>query len=42
MSNENFNALAIFTTVARERSFTKAAAIIGVSQSAISQSMSNL
>lgn len=42
MSNENFNALATFATVARERSFTKAAAKLGISQSALSQSMRNL
>lgn len=42
MSNENFNALATFATVARERSFTKAAAILGISQSALSQSIRNL
>ncbi|WP_323718445.1 LysR family transcriptional regulator [Paracoccus aminovorans] len=42
MSNENFNALATFATVARERSFTKAAAKLGISQSALSQSVRNL
>lgn len=42
MSNENFNALATFATVARERSFTKAAAKLGISQSALSQSIRNL
>ncbi len=42
MSNENFNALATFATVARERSFTRAAAKLGVSQSALSQSIRNL
>src|SRR5678816_3181026 len=39
MANENLNDLAAFTVVARERSFTKAAAKLGVSQSALSQTM---
>lgn len=39
MPHENFNDLASFVMVARERSFTKAAAKLGVSQSALSQSM---
>lgn len=42
MSNENFNALAAFAAVARERSFTRAAAKLGVSQSALSQSVKTL
>ncbi|MDR3413087.1 MAG: LysR family transcriptional regulator [Formivibrio sp.] len=39
MPHENFNDLASFAMVAKERSFTKAAAKLGVSQSALSQSM---
>ena len=39
MPHENFNDLASFTVVARERSFTKAAAKLGVSQSALSQTI---
>ncbi|WP_419816552.1 LysR family transcriptional regulator [Glacieibacterium sp.] len=39
MSNENFNTLAAFAVVARERSFTKAAAKLGISQSALSQTV---
>lgn len=39
---ENFNALATFATVARERSFTRAAAKLGISQSALSQQVQNL
>lgn len=39
MPHENFNDLASFVMVARERSFTKAAAKLGVSQSALSQCM---
>lgn len=42
MPNENFNTLAAFATVARERSFTRAAAKLGVSQSALSQSVKTL
>jgi len=42
MSLENFNDLAAFALVARERSFTKAAAKAGVSQSALSQTIRNL
>ena len=34
MSTENFNNLAAFVVVAQERSFTRAAAKLGVSQSA--------
>ncbi|PAL01741.1 hypothetical protein B8W90_13770, partial [Staphylococcus hominis] len=33
MARENFNDLQVFVTVARERSFTRAAAQLGVSQS---------
>lgn len=42
MSNENFNMLAAFAVVARERSFTRAAAQLGVSQSALSQTVKGL
>lgn len=42
MSTENFNNLAAFAVVARERSFTKAAAKLGVSQSALSQTIKGL
>ncbi|MND36685.1 HTH-type transcriptional regulator DmlR [compost metagenome] len=42
MSNENFNTLAAFAVVARERSFTRAAAQLGVSQSALSQTVKAL
>lgn len=39
MAHENFNDLAAFATVAQERSFTRAAAKLGVSQSALSQTV---
>ena len=39
MARENFNSLAAFALVARERSFTKAAAQLGISQSALSQTI---
>jgi DNA-binding transcriptional LysR family regulator len=39
MPVENFNELAAFAVVARERSFTRAAAQLGVSQSALSQTI---
>lgn len=39
---ENFNDLAAFAAVARERSFTRAAAKLGVSPSALSQTIRNL
>ncbi|MQB41799.1 LysR family transcriptional regulator [Rhizobium sp. ICMP 5592] len=39
MPHENFNDIAAFATVAKERSFTKAAAKLGVSQSALSQTI---
>jgi DNA-binding transcriptional LysR family regulator len=39
---ENFNDLASFALVARERSFTKAAAKLGVSQPALSQTVRSL
>jgi DNA-binding transcriptional LysR family regulator len=39
MVHENFNHLAAFATVAKERSFTKAAGKLGVSQSALSQTI---
>lgn len=42
MSRENFNNLAAFAMVAKERSFTKAAAKLGVSQSALSQTIKGL
>jgi DNA-binding transcriptional LysR family regulator len=42
MLQENFNDLSAFVVVARERSFTKAAALLGVSQSALSQTIRTL
>lgn len=42
MPQENFNDLVAFVAVARERSFTKAAAKLGVSQSALSQTVRGL
>jgi DNA-binding transcriptional LysR family regulator len=39
---ENLNDLAVFAAVARERSFTRAAAQLGVSPSALSQTIRNL
>ncbi|MBY5591588.1 LysR family transcriptional regulator [Rhizobium leguminosarum] len=42
MANKSYNDLAIFVAVAREASFTKAAARMGVSQSALSQTIKNL
>ena len=42
MARENLNDLAAFLAVARERSFTKAAAKIGVSQSALSHTVRGL
>jgi DNA-binding transcriptional LysR family regulator len=42
MPYEHFNDLASFSVVARERSFTKAAAKLGVSQSALSQTIRTL
>ena len=39
---ENLNDLALFMTVAQERSFTKAAAKLGVSQSALSHAVRGL
>ncbi|MEI3853925.1 MULTISPECIES: LysR family transcriptional regulator [unclassified Ensifer] len=42
MPQENYNDLVAFLTVARERSFTKAAAKLGVSQSALSQTVRGL
>jgi DNA-binding transcriptional LysR family regulator len=42
VAGENFNELAAFVVVARERSFTRAAAKLGVSQSALSQTVRGL
>jgi len=42
MAQENLNDLAAFLTVARERSFTRAAAQLGVTQSALSQTVRGL
>ncbi|WP_338564201.1 LysR family transcriptional regulator [Erwinia sp. E_sp_B01_3] len=42
MSRESLNDLVAFVTVARERSFTRAAAQLGVSQSALSHSLRGL
>ena len=42
MAREDFNDLAAFAVVAKERSFTRAAAKIGVSQSALSQTIKAL
>lgn len=42
MRTENFNVLAAFVVVAKELSFTRAAAQLGVSQSALSQSIRGL
>ncbi|KAB2703276.1 LysR family transcriptional regulator [Brucella lupini] len=42
MDMENFNDLAAFAAVAREQSFTRAAAKLGVSPSALSQTIRNL
>ncbi|UHD46408.1 LysR family transcriptional regulator [Aureimonas altamirensis] len=42
MARENFNELAAFAVVARERSFTRAASQLGVSQSALSQTIKGL
>jgi DNA-binding transcriptional LysR family regulator len=42
MPHENFNDLAAFAVVAKERSFTRAAAKLGVSQSALSQTIRGL
>ena len=42
MSLTNFNDLATFVMVAKERSFTKAGAKLGVSQSALSQTIKGL
>ncbi|EJL58285.1 transcriptional regulator [Rhizobium sp. CF122] len=42
MPQENFNDLVAFVTVAREESFTKAAVKLGVSQSALSQTIRGL
>ncbi len=42
MSGRNLNDIAAFLAVARERSFTRAAAQLGVSQSALSQTVRGL
>jgi DNA-binding transcriptional LysR family regulator len=42
MPIENFNDLAVFAAVARELSFTRAAAKLGVSTSALSQTIRSL
>lgn len=42
MARRNFNDLLYFVTVAREGSFTRAAALLGVTQSALSQAVSGL
>ena len=42
MSAEGYDQLAIFSVVARERSFTRAAARLGMSQPALSRAMRNL
>ncbi len=42
MLQENFNTLAVFAVVAKERSFTRAAVKLGVSQSALSQTIRGL
>ncbi|RQR32223.1 MULTISPECIES: LysR family transcriptional regulator [unclassified Burkholderia] len=42
MARENFNDLLVFLAVARERSFTRAAAKLGVSQSALSHTIRDL
>jgi DNA-binding transcriptional LysR family regulator len=42
MARHNFNDLLSFVTVAREGSFTRAAAVLGVTQSALSQAISGL
>src|ERR1700753_733078 len=42
MSRENLNALVAFLAVAKQRSFTRAAAQLGVSQSALSHTIRGL
>ncbi len=42
MTTESYDQLAIFSVVARERSFTRAAAKLGMSQPALSRTMRNL
>src|SRR5213082_12863 len=42
MPRQNFNDILVFLAVARERSFTRAAAKLGVSQSALSHTIRDL
>ena len=42
MARRNFNDLLAFVTVAREGSFTRAAGVLGVTQSALSQAIKTL
>jgi DNA-binding transcriptional LysR family regulator len=42
LARRNFNDLLAFVTVAREGSFTRAAAVLGVTQSALSQAVRGL
>lgn len=42
MTSINYNGLSVFIVVAREKSFTKAAAELGISQSAVSHSINGL
>lgn len=42
MAKRNLNDLLYFVTVAREGSFTRAASLLGITQSALSQAISGL
>jgi hypothetical protein len=42
MTTESYDQLAIYSVVARERSFTRAAAKLGMSQPALSRTIRNL